>query len=311
MFFVSLLLNRRRLDAAPVRHDEPARAALHGRDLRLLPARREPSLEAPAADADEAGACGSASGSCWPPRTRSTSTTRPLERGHVVPRAAADRARQARGCWTGSRARSGRRGFDRRAASKASPGLGKPRVPHERRARRRARRFPDALGDVVPAGPLSREQIRALTAGRGRAAPAPRPRPGRAGGTDRSAGGAAGAAAGGQRRRRPFCARGPRFLPSRRPAPAGAAIHYTPALFGRRRSASTGDVRARPRADVAFLAPLRTIRRRSTGQRRRRRAWRRRRRRPPGRGAARTTPRRAPRRSPSATPPGSASSSRG
>ena len=45
-----------RLDAHAARHDEPARAALHGRDLRLLPAGRQPAVEDAAADAAQAGA---------------------------------------------------------------------------------------------------------------------------------------------------------------------------------------------------------------------------------------------------------------
>ena len=62
MFFVSLLLNETaRVDARAVRHHEPARHPLHGRDLRLLPAGGEPAVEAAAAHAAQAGARASAS----------------------------------------------------------------------------------------------------------------------------------------------------------------------------------------------------------------------------------------------------------
>jgi hypothetical protein len=47
MFFVTLLLNSARLDAHPEGHEQPARAALHGRDLRLPAADREPAVKKP------------------------------------------------------------------------------------------------------------------------------------------------------------------------------------------------------------------------------------------------------------------------
>ena len=65
-----------RLDAAAARHLVAARHPLHGRDLRLLPADGEATLEAADADAAEAGArlrCGRA---CWPRRIPSIWITR-------------------------------------------------------------------------------------------------------------------------------------------------------------------------------------------------------------------------------------------
>ncbi len=94
-----------RLDARAARHDEPARAPLHGRDLRLLPARRQPAVEAAAADAAQAGARlrpRRRAGDAEPGRPRLQGA---VQRRHVVHRPAADRARQ------GARARrAGRRG---------------------------------------------------------------------------------------------------------------------------------------------------------------------------------------------------------
>ena len=77
MFFVSLLLQPDgRLDARADRHVEPARHPLHGRDRRLLPAGREPAVQAAAADAAQTGTRVRPRAWSWPRRIRSTSTTR-------------------------------------------------------------------------------------------------------------------------------------------------------------------------------------------------------------------------------------------
>ena len=106
MFFVSLLLNQVlgwMRDAA--RHDEPARAALHGRDLRLLPAGRESAVEGAAADAAQAGARvrpGRGAGDAEPgrPRLQGARPT-PAPGSSAGCRPSATR----RACSTGSKAR--------------------------------------------------------------------------------------------------------------------------------------------------------------------------------------------------------------
>ena len=130
-----------RLDAHAVRHDQPARAALHGRDLRLLPAGGQSAVEAAAADAAQAGARlrpRRGAGHAEPGRPRLQGAG---QRRHLVHRPAADRARQ------GARARRPRgRGAAARARastaprwSACSPGSRQPRVPDEQRARGRTR----------------------------------------------------------------------------------------------------------------------------------------------------------------------------
>ncbi len=154
MFFVSLLLNQiARLDARAVGHDEPARPPLHGRDLRLLPAGREPAVEGAAADAAEAGA-----------RLRRRRRARDAEPGR--PRLQGPRRTPApgssagcrpsatrRACSTGSRARPPARRRRSTAAKMEQllAGARQPRLPAEQRARGRARGLRDALGAVVPA----------------------------------------------------------------------------------------------------------------------------------------------------------------
>ena len=77
MFFVSLLLNQMLgWMRTQSRHHQPARAALHGRDLRLPPADRESAVEKADADSAQAGRAPSASACSSPRKTRSTSTTR-------------------------------------------------------------------------------------------------------------------------------------------------------------------------------------------------------------------------------------------
>ena len=77
MFFVTLLLTQLLgWMRTPARDDEPARALLHGRDLRLLPAGRQSAVEAADADARSSRRAPSGSASCSARRTRSISTTR-------------------------------------------------------------------------------------------------------------------------------------------------------------------------------------------------------------------------------------------
>ena len=139
------------LDAWPVGHDQPAGAALHGRDLRLLPADGRAALEEAAPDAAQAGARvrpGRRPGDAEPRRPRLQG---PFERRHLVDRPSADRpgqaarARRARGRLGSGRARS-------RAAREADLGARQSRIPAQQRARERARGVPDALDDVVPEG---------------------------------------------------------------------------------------------------------------------------------------------------------------
>ena len=55
MFFVTLLLNQvLSWMRSPIRHEQPARAGLHGRNLRLLPAGRQSAFQAAAADLAQA-----------------------------------------------------------------------------------------------------------------------------------------------------------------------------------------------------------------------------------------------------------------
>ena len=137
-----------------VRHDEPARDPLHGRDLRLLPAGGEPAVEAAAAHAAEAGARVRRRRGARDAEPRRPRLQGARERGHVVHRPAADRARQgarARGL-EGVAAGEGTR-FDRGRDGAAPRRPRQPRLPDEQRARGRARGVRDALGDVVSPRP--------------------------------------------------------------------------------------------------------------------------------------------------------------
>ena len=129
------------VDAHAVRHDQPARAPLHGRDLRLLPAGRQPAVEDAAADAAQAGPGVRASAWCWPRRTRSTSTTRVSPTPAPGSSAGCRPSATRRACSTAWRARPRRRrpglrprgdGADPRRPRQA-------RVPDEQRARGRTR----------------------------------------------------------------------------------------------------------------------------------------------------------------------------
>ena len=105
----------RRVDAPAEWHDELARARLHGRDLRLLPACRKPAIQAAAAHAAQAGARlrrWHRPGHAEPggPRLQGA-----LERRDVVPRPPADRTRQG----AGDRGAGGRVGIGRADRSTA------------------------------------------------------------------------------------------------------------------------------------------------------------------------------------------------
>ena len=83
------------LGAHPAGHDQPACAAVHGRDLRLLPARRDPALEASAADAVEAGPRVRTGSGAGDPESRRPRLQGAVEHRHLVHRPAPGRARQA------------------------------------------------------------------------------------------------------------------------------------------------------------------------------------------------------------------------
>ena len=217
-----------RLDADAARHDQPARAVLHGRDLRVLPAGGEPAVEGPAADAAEAGPRVRPRVRAGDAEPRGHRLQGPVERRHVVARPAADRARQ------GARARGARRRGDGRRRELRPrvlrQGLEQPalaRVRDEQRARGSARRDRVALGDVVPAraadaGPDPAADGAAQGPGgvgrAGRPAPAPAASP-QAAPAPRAAGRAVGAASAAPG----AAARDPAVLPAaRRPRPGPA-----------------------------------------------------------------------------------------
>ena len=105
----------RGVDAASAGHDEPARALLHGRGLRLFPADRGAAVEAAAADADEAGAGVRPRRRARDPEPGRSRLQGARQRGHLVHRPAADRARQG----TRDR-RSARCGGDRGSRSQGA-----------------------------------------------------------------------------------------------------------------------------------------------------------------------------------------------
>ncbi len=140
------------LDADAARHDQPARALVHGRSLRLLPAGRQPAVEEADADAAQAGP-----GLRDRRRALDAEPGRPRlqgagQRRDVVRRAAADRPRP------GSRAgRAGRRGgVDRegvrpRRDGRDDGGARQARLPAEQHLRGRSGGVPDAVGAELPA----------------------------------------------------------------------------------------------------------------------------------------------------------------
>ena len=275
MFFVTLLLNAvLGWMRGAVGHDQPARAALHGRDLRLLPAGRRAALEEAAADAAQAGA-----------RVRRwacvLATQNPVDLDYkglsnagtwLIGRLQTERDKQR--VLDGLEGASGQGGLDRAAAREADLGARQPRLPAEQRARGRARGVPDALDDVVPARAAdAAADRRADGAAQGRACRhrrprRPRPPPAPAGPATAAAAAPARRSGAGLARppRRPPSPSGvsPAYLPLRGAAPAGASLAYVPMLIGgarvrlldtknagRRddREHAPGRVRRRPRAD--------------------------------------------------------------
>ena len=229
-----------RLDAGAVRHDQPAGAPLHGRDLRLLPAGREPAVEAPAPDAPQAGAGVRRGRGARDPEPGRPRLQGARQHRDVVHRAAPDGARQ------GARARRpGGRGRRRRQALRPrdhgeDPGRPRePGLPPEQRARGRARGLRVALGDVLPARPADPGPDQAAHgrpaagsarpgAARRRARRPPRPRPP----PPATAPAAASAAARGGAQ--PVLPPGvpQHFVPVRGSAPAGATLVYQPMVLG-------------------------------------------------------------------------------
>ena len=139
------------LDPDPAGDLEPARRALHGRDLRLFPPHGQPAVEDADAHPAQAGAGlrpGGRAGHAEPGRPRLQGA---VERRDLVPGPVADQARQGAG------ARGAGRGLERGRAELRSPEDGRdplqpgqPRLPDEQRARGPAGRLPDPLGALVP-----------------------------------------------------------------------------------------------------------------------------------------------------------------
>jgi hypothetical protein len=130
-------VGRAGVDARPAGDDDAARPAVHGRGVRLLPADRQPTVEAADADAAQAGARPrgrGGAGDAEPGRPRLQGVR---QHRHMVRRAAADRPRQ------GPRARRPRRRDGRvepDPARRARPhdlGPGQAGVPDAQRAPRR------------------------------------------------------------------------------------------------------------------------------------------------------------------------------
>ena len=137
---------RAAMDAAADRDELAACARLHGRSVRLSAAGRQSAVEAAAADAAEAGARvwrGPGAGDTEPGRSRLQGA---VEYRHLVPRQAADRARQgADARWSRGRVVGSRSAGDRSRAVVAQG----TRVPDAQRPRAGADRVRDALGTVL------------------------------------------------------------------------------------------------------------------------------------------------------------------
>ena len=213
MFFVTLLLNQMLgWMRAQSGHDEPAGDPLHGRDRRLLSAGREPAVEGAAADAAEAGAR-------VRPRRRARDAEPggprlqgPVEHGHLVPRAAADRARQgARARGLEGVAAGAAQKFDRGQMEQLLAGLGNRVFLMNNVHEDAPVVFETRWALSYLRGPLTRAQIKTLMdprrsaraeerrAGRGRARvrPPPPPPPPGVGGAGGGGGGPGGGGGGG------------------------------------------------------------------------------------------------------------------
>ena len=123
MFVVTLLLSELVVvDAGAVGHVVAARAALHGRGLRLLPAGREPAGEDAHADAAQAGARLRTRRRAGDAESGRPRLQGPLERRHLVPRPALDRTRQgARDRGTRRRRRPARASTAPRSTRRSPP----------------------------------------------------------------------------------------------------------------------------------------------------------------------------------------------
>ena len=141
------------LGAHAARHDQPAGAVVHGRDLRLLPARRQSAIETAAAHAAEAGAGVRAGSGAGNAESRGSGLQGPGQHRHLVHRTAADRARQdAAAGRTGGRAAE--HGGEVRPGQDGSDpgGARQPRVPDEQRPRGRTGGIREPVDPVVSAG---------------------------------------------------------------------------------------------------------------------------------------------------------------
>ena len=243
MFFVTLLLNA---VLAWMRGQsgttQPARAALHGRDLRLLPADRQAAVQEAAADAAQAGARLRRSACCWRRRTRSTSTTRASPTPAPGSSAACRPSATSSACSTGSRAPRARADSTAAQLEKLISALGNRVFLMNNVHENAPVVFQTRWTMSYLRGPLSRPQIASLMAPLKAALPAPAAAAAAAPPLRRSpapaAAGAAVAAAAPRRvsppRRRPRsrAASRPAYLPLRGAAPAGASLAYVPMLIG-------------------------------------------------------------------------------
>ena len=164
MFFVTILLDE--VLAGCVRSRAPAacgRSSTWMKCFGYFPPSANPPAKKPMLTLLKAGPRVSAWAWSWPRRIRSISTTRdsptPARGSSAGCKRSATRLRVIDG-FEGVSAEAGRRSTARKW-KRFSPGS-EPRVPDEQRARRRADRDAHAVGDVVPRGPLTRDQIRDL-----------------------------------------------------------------------------------------------------------------------------------------------------
>ncbi len=138
------------LDARAIGHHQPARAAVHGRNLRLLSAHGQPALQKAAAHAAQASArvrAGHTAGHAEPGGPR---LQRLVERRHVVDRPPANRARQSARAGRARRGVGQRREQVRPRGDGANPGrAGQPYLFDEQHARGCARDSANALGAFV------------------------------------------------------------------------------------------------------------------------------------------------------------------
>ena len=240
MFFVTLLLNQMLGWMRTQPGTTSLRAlALHGRDLRLLPAGREPAVEAAAADAAQAGARlrprrGAGDAEPGRPRLQGALAT-PAPGSSAGCRPSATR----RACSTGSKAPppAPARRFDRGEMEQILAGLGNRVFLMNNVHEDAPGGLRDALGAVVPARPADARPDQAAdgrrqpSAGRRRRRRRPRDRAGRTARPRRPRTAAAAAARG---RARPCCRPDvpQHFVPVRARRPPARALVYQPMLLG-------------------------------------------------------------------------------